>query len=91
MHDPFVVERVSAKRLQQWMRYEQVEPFGELRSDWRVAQIMSMIHNVAVKPSHQKSVEKFLLKFGEKTYKRTPEEEARDLTLLIYAMAGARE
>lgn len=91
MHDPHAARRLSAKDFQQWMWYEEVEPFGQLRDDYRTAQIVAMVHNAAVDSEHQKSTNEFLLKFGEPKRKRTPEEEARDLKTFIYALAGVKE
>lgn len=84
---------MHAKTFLQWMWYEQVEPFGELRADWRAASIIAMVHNVTRKVEHQKRPKDFLLKFEEEkpVRKRTAEEEARDLKILIYALAGAKE
>lgn len=87
MSDPHALRRLSAKEFQQWMWYEEVEPFGQLREDFRAAQIVAMIHNTAVDKDHQKATNEFLLKFAEKR-RRTAEEEARDLELFIYALAG---
>ena len=49
-----------------WMLYEELEPFGELRADYRAAQIVAMVHNTSVKPEEQKALTKFLLKFERK-------------------------
>jgi hypothetical protein len=88
MRDPNALHRVTAKTFQRWMWYEQVEPFGELRDDYRAAQIVTMVHNTTQK--QQKKIEDFLLKFGEqkKRAKQTPEEEARAIKLFITALTG---
>ena len=88
MRDPYAARRLTAKEFQRWMWYEQVEPFGELRADYRAAQIVAMIHNTRVEQKDQKSTNEFLLKFDVKKRKRTPQEEERDLKLFIGALAG---
>ncbi len=85
MRDPFI-GRISARRFAQWMWYEQVEPFGELRADYRAAQVAAMVHNVAVGHEHQKPVEKFLLKFDGKTAKKQPVAEQ---IMILNIMAAA--
>lgn len=78
--------------------YEEVEPFGELRADWRTAQIVSMVHNAAVKHENQKKVQEFLLSFvpsteskrvAEAPKKQTVAEQIQILTVLAHAFAGA--
>lgn len=71
MHNPYVTKGMSAKTFAQWMWYEQVEPFGELRADYRTAQIVEMLHNTAVAQENQKSIDAFLLKFVPKPPKQT--------------------
>ena len=78
---------MSARRFAEWMWYEQVEPFGELRADYRSAQVVSMIHNVAVKPEHQKTVEAFLLKFDAKK-KQSVAEQVLILNVLAATFGG---
>jgi len=92
MRDPHLLRRLTAKDFQKWMWYEQVEPFGELRMDWRFAQLIAMVHNTQVDAKHQKKIEDFLLSFDapKKARRRTPAEEARDLRIFISAIAGVQ-
>ena len=96
MHEPNVdkIRRLPAKLIAQWVWYEEVEPFGELRADWRAAQIVAMVHNVAVKSEHQKGLDKFLLKFGDapmKPTRQTPMEQVAIIKILAHALAAAKE
>jgi len=86
MRDPHAARRLTAKEFQRWMWYEQVEPFGELRADYRAAQIVSMIHNVAVTKKNQKEIQDFLLRFGGSPKKKQSVEEQ---VAMIRAMAEA--
>jgi hypothetical protein len=70
------------------MEYERIEPFGELRADYRAAQIVTMVHNVAVSVEHQKTVEDFLLKFGAKAKKQTVAEQIMILNVMAAAFSG---
>lgn len=89
MHDPNLLRRLSTRDFQQWMLYEQVEPFGELRADFRSAQVVAMIHNVAVAQKDQKPVGDFLLKFEEKKEQRqSVEEQAMILNIIAAALAA---
>ncbi len=86
--------RLPAKQFARLMWYEEVEPFGELRADWRSAQIVAMIHNVAVKPEYQKTVDDFLLTFsGSRPKKEKKKQSVREqieiMTILAHALAGA--
>lgn len=90
MRDPHLLRRLTAKQFQRWMLYERIEPFGELREDYRAAQVVAMIHNVAVKPEHQKSIEDLLLRFTESSsgsgHKQTVEEQAMILNIIAAAL-----
>lgn len=88
---------MSAKKFARWMWLDEVEPFGSLRDDYRTAQTVAMVHNVAVKSEHQKRPSHFLLKFvqtdavrsAEPAKKQTVEEQIRILTIIAHAFAGA--
>lgn len=93
-----MLRRMSAKQFARWVWYEQVEPFGELRADWRTAQITSMIHNTVVKTENQKSIKDFLLEFRPSTEssnaappvrKQTVEEQVEILNILARAFSVA--
>lgn len=77
----------TAKQFIEWLAYNEFEPFGEWRDDYRTASIVQMIHNVAVKKEHQKKLEEFVLKFGEQTKKQTWQQQKA----LFMMMVGAPE
>ena len=54
---------MTAKQFAGWEHYAALEPFGEVRGDWRAASIREMIYNMAVDPKHKKPLKDFLLKF----------------------------
>ena len=54
---------MSPRQFVAWQIYEEIEKFGERRADYRAAQVVAMLHNLAVDGKHQKAVEAFLLKF----------------------------
>lgn len=93
MHDPSICEKMSARRFAQWMWYEQIEPFGELRADWRAAQIVTMIHNAAVDKEHQKEVKTFLLKFIDPKKPQTWQQQAAiaRMIAMVYNAPGITE
>ncbi len=61
------------------MEFSELEPFGEIRADYRAASIREMIHNMAVPKRHRKPLKHFLLQFGKEPAERkqTPEEQSR--------------
>lgn len=70
-----------------WRAYEEIEPFGELRADYHAAQVVTMLHNIAVGKDGQKAIETFLLKFGEtkKRRKQTVQEQIAVAKLIVMA------
>ena len=41
-----LLSSISSRQLTEWMALEMVEPWGEWRMDWRLAQLMAMIANL---------------------------------------------
>lgn len=76
-----MLRQMPPAQIRDWMIYEQVEPFGELRADYRAASIRETIHNLAVKKAYRKPVSAFLLKIGEQAEaaqrRQTPEEQSK--------------
>ncbi len=86
------------RQFQRWMWYEQMEPFGQLRSDYLTAMIVQMAHNVAVKKEDQKSIETFLLKFQrdikpvvetEEEYNTRMDHLAEKILIMAHLLAGS--
>lgn len=82
-----LLRRFTAKQFRDWEIYNELEPFGEIRADYRAASISSMIFNMAVEPKHRKPLKEFLLKFeqtGEKP-KQTWQQQLQLLKILSAA------
>lgn len=84
---------MSAKDFLGWERYAAIEPFGELRADYRAASIAGMIFNMAVAQKDRKPFTEWLLQYKEQETKKqpTPEQVAKKQfeLLNIYARAYA--
>ena len=82
----------SAKQFFGWLAYSEIEPFGELRDDYRAASIREMIYNTSVvKKEDRRPLEDFLLPFGEKTVTKpvqTPEFQISILTAIAAGWSG---
>jgi hypothetical protein len=74
-----MLRAMSAKQFRDWETYAQIEPFGEMRQDYRIASVVAMIFNMAVKSEDRKPIKEFLLPFGEDVEKsrQTPEQMER--------------
>lgn len=68
-----MLRRHSAKWFRDWRIYYDLEPFGDFRADARAAQIAMMIFNMAVAVKDRKSLDHFLLKWGEEEKEGKPE------------------
>jgi len=53
--------RISAKTLFEWEAYSQLEPFGELRADYRSAQVAQLIFNTNVAEKDRRPLSDFVL------------------------------
>lgn len=56
---------MTAKQFVGWELYMRMEPFDQMRDDYRAASIVMMIHNMAVDPKYRKDIDHFLLKYKE--------------------------
>lgn len=61
-----LLRSLTAKQFIEWQHYAEMEPFSEVRADYRAASIVQMIANVN-RGAKQKAlkIEDVLLKFGE--------------------------
>jgi hypothetical protein len=41
-----LLSRTDSHELTEWMAYEQIDPFGEWRADWRAAMLASVMANI---------------------------------------------
>jgi hypothetical protein len=74
-----MLRAMSAKHFRDWEAYAQIEPFDEMRQDYRIASVVAMIFNMAVKAGDRKPIKEFLLQFGEeaKPTQKTSEQMER--------------
>lgn len=71
---------MTAKKFRDWEIFFELEPFGDIRDDYRTASIVQMIYNVRAKT--QRPLKDFVLNFGAQAPKKqTWQEQARMLTL----------
>src|SRR5678816_3744720 len=61
-----MLRRMTAQDFHDWEIYAELEPFGELRADYRAAQVAQMIFNMAVESRHRKPMKDFVLPAGER-------------------------
>ena len=84
-----MLRRLTAKQFRAWEIYSELEPFGELRADYRAASIVQMIYNVN-RGEKQKALplQEFLLKFEtEPKQKQSWQEQLAIMKLLAAAHA----
>lgn len=80
---------MTAKQFQAWEIYSAVEPFGELREDYRAASIRAMIFNMAVAVKDRLPVENFLVKFVDGPTAGKKEQSWQEKKSIAYAIAAA--
>lgn len=79
---------LTSKQFVELRAYKQIEPFQDVRADWRAASIVQMLYNVAVDKKHQKAMKEFLLKWDdEPKRKQTWQEQQRIMMVLAAAYA----
>ncbi len=92
-----MLRSLTAKQLMAWEDYSELEPFDEVRADYRAAQIVTMLANINRDTKKQKTaykIDDFLLKF-EKTEKtasakrQTWQEQQRIAELIVMANNAA--
>lgn len=76
------MDELTSFQLSEWEAYDKLEPIGEMRSDFRMANIMSLINNLAI-AIHSKSTQKttpldFMPKWDEEEQRVVKEEPAMD-------------
>jgi len=69
-----MLRSLTAKQFAEWEHYARLEPFGEVRDDYRAASIAVMIANVNRGPKQPSyKLEDFLLKFGDDVQQNRPQ------------------
>lgn len=88
-----ILGRTSAKQFRYWEMYYEMEPFGEIRADYRAASIAQMIANVN-RSKNQKAytLQDCLLKFeGEREIKKTQTWQEQLKLVRAFAKAHATD
>ena len=65
-----MLRSITATQFLEWTHYDLIDPFGEWRSDYRSAEIVTMLANVnrdAKKRKEPYRVSDFITKFGERS------------------------
>lgn len=84
---------MTSKHLAEWRLYDQLEPFGEERADFRSAQIAQALWNIARDPKVNPKgwpLEDFLLTFGDRPTAAKAQQSSNYQEMLIDAwVAGS--
>lgn len=84
-----IARQLTAKQFQEWELYASMEPFGEMRADWRAASIRSMVFNMAVPVKDRKPMSDFLLKFEEVVKKPSAGQSWQEKKAIALSIAAA--
>ena len=89
-----MLRSITARQFMEWMAYARLEPFDEVRADYRAASICALLANIN-RGAKQKAytIEDFLLKFDRtKTRRQTAQEQEQIARAIVLAFnSGARE
>jgi hypothetical protein len=58
-----MLREITAKQFTEWEAYARLDPFSEVRADYRAASIAMTVYNMAVEGKHRKKLEDFMLKW----------------------------
>lgn len=84
---------MTARDLEMWQAYYELEPSFDQRIDWLIASVVQMLHNVAAGQNHQKPIKEFLLKFerqGEPT-QLTPQMQRKMFLMYLEGQSKVAE
>ena len=83
---------VSSHEFAEWSAYMQIDPMGEARADWRMAQLTSLVYN-AVRGKGKKATETkdWLPKFDDEQTRQPVEQIKAELKLIAKRHNNARE
>lgn len=81
---------ITAKQFRDWEIYHELEPFGEIRADYRVAAVVQMLYNVN-RGAKQKPLplEDFLLRFDAEPKPKPRQNQFGMMKLLAEAYSQA--
>lgn len=80
-----ILRGLTAEQFRRWEMYAELDPFDEVRADYRAASIVQMLYNLnRSKQSQPGKLQDFLLKFGDidDKPKQTPKQQIAMLKLL---------
>lgn len=78
-----MLRSITGRQLLTWEVYDSLEPFGELRADYRAATIACVIANVnRGKGQKAFTLEDFVLKFGEAAPKKQTWQEQKAIAMM---------
>lgn len=86
-----MLREITAKQFTEWEAYARLEPFSELRADYRAASIAMMVYNMAVDGKHRKKIDEFLLKWdvAEQAGKKQTWQQQQSIARMIVAAYSA--
>lgn len=88
-----MLRELSGREWCEWQAFNQLEPLGEKRADWRSAQVVAALYNIFTRKKGDpvNPISNFLLTFKSAAPKRTQTnaEKRRNLELWAMAIAGA--
>jgi hypothetical protein len=82
-----MLRSLTAKQFMEWEIYAQLEPFSELRDDYRAASIAAMVFNMAVGVKDRKPISEFVLPFGEPPEKKQQTWQEQEQIARLIALA----
>jgi Protein of unknown function (DUF4035) len=90
MREPDVeamLRRLTAKQFRNWEIYHDLEPFGEIRADYRAASIVQIVHNMNRGPKTKAlTLQECMLKFETEPKKQQSWQTMQSIAKMI-AMA----
>ena len=88
-----MMQSMSARELEGWKAYYELEPSFDERADWLIASIVQMLHNIAAGKGRQKPMKDFLLKFEEAKPQTvlTPDMQRRMFIMYLDGQRGDTE
>lgn len=70
-----MLRTLTGMQLMEHMAYAELEPFGEIRADYRAAQVSQMVFNMAVESKHRKPMKDFVLPTGDNEEAPRPKQD----------------
>lgn len=83
-----MLRQISIGQFLEWMAYAELEPFDEVRDDYRIASVVQMIANVNRDTKKQPKpfpISEFVLKFGATEKKPQTWEEQKMLAKMFFS------